>query len=142
MHVGPTERPAGIVAGRHVLQVDAVSLHILNSQRQQLLEHCLQVGCAVPAEVTNKSKGALPHIWRWVLHAKSSLIIYSFESYRSVSKNPLLYVQSGCCFMRLEGSNQLRKCCSTPCSDLWHMKAIRQEATAAAAAAAAAGMRV
>ena len=66
---GLTQGPASIVAGRHVLQVDAASLHVLNGQSEQLLKDRLQVGRAYTAQIPNQGKGTLANIGRGVLAA-------------------------------------------------------------------------
>ena len=70
-----THGPAGVVAGRHVLQADAVGLHVLDGQGQQLLHHWLQVGSTDAAQVSHQGKRALPHIWKWILQVAALVVI-------------------------------------------------------------------
>ena len=49
----PTQGPAGIVTGRHVVHADAVGLHDLDGQCQQLLHHWLQVRGTHAAQITH-----------------------------------------------------------------------------------------
>lgn len=64
-----TQGPAGIVAGGHVVGVNAAGLHVLDGQGQQLLDDGVQVGGAHPAQVSHQGKGALAHVGGGVLAA-------------------------------------------------------------------------